>query len=130
MEGVRLVPLVLFVGFFAALFYAYYQAMKKIKQRENTLEPLVPLFGNSRNLICSMLCAWKSRSRVQWFCFVSANPTTDIWSISGNRQNSNDFSWPTHDAHVSIDSFVITSDTLNAAKTSVPPPPYSECKYI
>lgn len=79
MEGVRFVPLVLFLVFFFALFYAYYQAMKKIKERENTLEPLVPLFSNSRNLICGRFCfggtSWETRKDCGKFhCFVSFQP--------------------------------------------------------
>lgn len=68
--------------------------------------------------------------------FVTANQTTDIWNISGrvNHQDgpvtSEPQRWPTHDHHVSLDSFVIPETHQHNKKDRIPPPPYSEGIYL
>lgn len=66
--------------------------------------------------------------------FVLANQTSDIWNISGrvNQQDgavTSEPRWPTHDHHLSIDSFGLAENLQSQKKDRVPPPPYCEGMY-
>lgn len=69
----------------------------------------------------------------------------DIWSITGNNTNMTNNntsnitiggsssqesqSWPTHNGHISVDSFLITIDRFHDNNNNNKPPLYSESKF-
>ncbi|KAF2883298.1 hypothetical protein ILUMI_22887 [Ignelater luminosus] len=80
-----------------------------------------------RNSILATRALARRRERI-----FNSNQTTDVWNISGrvNHQDgpvtSEPQRWPTHDHHVSLDSFVIPETHQHNKKDRIPPPPYSE----